>query len=951
MFCMCFKIRNKLKLKTGIVDKRLLLIVAAFSFLYSVNLFSQTSYGAAACYGLRKAQPGYTGSAIQVRRTCDDAVRDIGFTSCGDLDTNTLKTFVVAANPLSSITASAAAAFSLRRLRCAYAGSAIQVRRSNDNATLNIGFTSWGDLDTAAMKTFVGANSAFVTIWYDQSGNARNALQATAGNQPRIMNAGVIEYQNGRPAVRWLGMGYALRTAGFTAFGSAACFNGVAKVNTNVTYNTIVNKCTNNFPAPIDFYNNNCISGNGTTATFFSYPTTFNSAQPLGIWTYQAAPAGSASGYYNSTLAVTGAVGTYADNGNPLVLGSRFDAVTGLNGWISEVITWGVLPSSTERNFVEWTQAAYYNIAGPLLTPIPPGAPSGFVTTWYDQSGGGAHAIQSANSNQPRIINVGVIEKSGTKSAIRFTGAPVNLSVNTPVNTYPVSISVLANTGGATTNGAFVKLAGNTAGSAGIGIGVGATNTNYDNTGFSVIGLKELTVWCPSNPGVNYPSSPFIATETQQTAAAGSAMNIYLNGTDIPLNSFANATSGSAITGLLSIGGYTNTFARNPVVRETEVIVFGTSLNTTRRTLLETNQSAHYNIAISNSKYTPPTATTYNLFVNGVGREEATDSVAGTRSSVGLGFTIGTTATDFLKDNGDYITAGINCPITPTISLLNLPATVVARWFNDWYVNKTDIDANHGNMSFYFDFSDYGYGGTPGLASNYRLLYRNSPVSNFSIVPGTTASVAGDRVLFSLNASNVINNYYYTIGTTNAAASPLPVELTEFDAVKNNSVVDVKWVTVVERESDYFTIQRSVDALNFTDIGQVKSQGTKLSRTSYLFKDIDPLNGVSYYRLKQVDLNKEFTYSKIVMVNFGSESITTIYPNPTNGVLKIDNCSEYSKISIVDNLGRLVHTTNIMQNNMQVDLHSLLDGNYFLILSNVNSDKKFTTKIIIEKQR
>jgi hypothetical protein len=93
----------------------------------------------------------------------------------------------------------AAAAYSLRKLDKDYTGSAIRVRRSNDNSEQDIGFTSSGDLDTASLKTFVGANSGFVTTWYDQSGNARNATQTTAANQPRIVNAGTVDRKNGEP--------------------------------------------------------------------------------------------------------------------------------------------------------------------------------------------------------------------------------------------------------------------------------------------------------------------------------------------------------------------------------------------------------------------------------------------------------------------------------------------------------------------------------------------------------------------------------------------------------------------------------------------------------------------------------------------------------------------------------------------------------------------------------
>ena len=104
-------------------------------------------------------------------------------------------------NLLLDLYSGASAAYGLRKLRSSYSGSAIRIRRSNDNTEQDIGFTSTGALDTSAISSFVGANSAFVKTWYDQSGNTRNITQATNGNQPRIVNAGTIDTIGGETAV------------------------------------------------------------------------------------------------------------------------------------------------------------------------------------------------------------------------------------------------------------------------------------------------------------------------------------------------------------------------------------------------------------------------------------------------------------------------------------------------------------------------------------------------------------------------------------------------------------------------------------------------------------------------------------------------------------------------------------------------------------------------------
>jgi hypothetical protein len=80
------------------------------------------------------------------------------------------------------------------RKKVSTATVAIRIRRSSDNTEQDIGF-SGNSLDTAAITSFVGSNSAFVTKFYDQTGNGFHAVQATAANQPRIVNAGTIDSQ------------------------------------------------------------------------------------------------------------------------------------------------------------------------------------------------------------------------------------------------------------------------------------------------------------------------------------------------------------------------------------------------------------------------------------------------------------------------------------------------------------------------------------------------------------------------------------------------------------------------------------------------------------------------------------------------------------------------------------------------------------------------------------
>jgi hypothetical protein len=104
----------------------------------------------------------------------------------------------------------AAAAYSLRKLRSAYSGSAIRVRRSSDNTETDIGFVA-GVLDTATLTTFCGLGNGFVVIWYDQSGNARNLI----GTNVFIIVAGILQMFGTKPSLYFAGINQIMSNSSF----------------------------------------------------------------------------------------------------------------------------------------------------------------------------------------------------------------------------------------------------------------------------------------------------------------------------------------------------------------------------------------------------------------------------------------------------------------------------------------------------------------------------------------------------------------------------------------------------------------------------------------------------------------------------------------------------------------------------------------------------------------
>jgi hypothetical protein len=170
----------------------------------------------------------------------------------------------------------------------------------------------------------------------------------------------------------------------------------------------------------------------------------------------------------------------------------------------------------------------------------------------------------------------------------------------------------------------------------------------------------------------------------------------------------------------------------------------------------------------------------------------------------------------------------------------------------------------------------------------------------------------------------------------------LPIKLLYFNATLKNHKVQLDWATASEKNADYFVVERSSDGSVFSEVLQHSAVGNSTSKQSYRLFDEDPINGISYYRLKEVDLNKEANYSDIKSVNysFSKEEMLKIYPNPTeNERISIEfESSENTEFKVVvrNTLGQVIQNhhfnTNIGQNLIELSIAHLSSGTYFIEL-------------------
>ena len=176
--------------------------------------------------------------------------------------------------------------------------------------------------------------------------------------------------------------------------------------------------------------------------------------------------------------------------------------------------------------------------------------------------------------------------------------------------------------------------------------------------------------------------------------------------------------------------------------------------------------------------------------------------------------------------------------------------------------------------------------------------------------------------------------------TANEPAVLMAVEFTQWTATNLEESVLLEWTTASEENNDYFAIERSIDGVTWKVLGNVGGAGTTSATHYYSFEDTKPVSGISYYRLKQVDFNGEYTYSSVKCINrpANADKMYKAYVNQDIDAFivqgeEIAACN----IEVYNNLG--VKMTNLSFNPVSTDkvvinVGQLPIGTYFIKICN-----------------
>ena len=463
----------------------------------------------------------------------------------------------------------------------------------------------------------------------------------------------------------------------------------------------------------------------------------------------------------------------------------------------------------------------------------------------------------------------------------------------------------------------------------------------------------ELNV--TGNLAINFGTSAATVTRIDNFTISSGNMNISLasGNTPLPLQIRGNLTvaSGAAfnfnpaaaantsvltlmgnspqqISGNINLGAFTNLEINNPA---------GIEL----KTPLTINGNLHFTRGILNLT---PTATL--IFA-----DNATTSGASDLGYVaGKVFKTGDDAFTFpVGKNGFYAPVGISAP-------LNITDQYVAEYFQ---ANpKAQFGPSVGDSlvlvsdAEYWDLERVAGSSEVKVTLSYnpaRSTYVANPqdlriahfknnslwVNEGSANAGTTAGYS-----FYSTRTNQASFSPFTFGAV-SANNPLPVALVSFTAREAYEAVQLDWQTASELNNHHFEIERSTDGKNYEKIGTVNGQGTSNLVKRYAFTDKNYRSKHLYYRLKQVDFDGKFSYSKIVTVTGQAEKKTiSLYPNPAQQYLRISSEEgiETGQLQILNALGQSVKNITIQsrENKWQVNIAELPAGTYFL---NMGPDK------------
>ena len=235
------------------------------------------------------------------------------------------------------------------------------------------------------------------------------------------------------------------------------------------------------------------------------------------------------------------------------------------------------------------------------------------------------------------------------------------------------------------------------------------------------------------------------------------------------------------------------------------------------------------------------------------------------------------------------------------------------------------VAANITKLEYFFD-TDPGFGNGKTIT-----IPSTTDLSNYTFAADLTGlknDTTHTLYIRTFDNWSLTNTRTFLIGTA------LPLTWISFNAKSVNNKVQLDWVTAHEINTNYFDVERSADGVHFSKIGTVASSQNSSAENNYTFTDDNPANGISYYRLKQVDIDGHFTYSIIISVKMNTSLSVKIIGNPVHQILHLEINGTSGKalpVWITDASGKRYKTFLANDGSKQINMEDLSSGMYYVV--------------------
>lgn len=243
------------------------------------------------------------------------------------------------------------------------------------------------------------------------------------------------------------------------------------------------------------------------------------------------------------------------------------------------------------------------------------------------------------------------------------------------------------------------------------------------------------------------------------------------------------------------------------------------------------------------------------------------------------------------EQNGIYSGSGVfNGSLTltnPSGSILRPGSSPGCMTLNQ-FTNQGSVEIEIEGTTACTQYDRVNVTGAATLGGTMDVTWEFTPSAGDEFIVMTYGSKTGTMTVNIPPISGLIFTESYSSTQMKITVISLPVELLEFEASWKGEGVKLDWETASETNNEGFLIERSFDGKNWRELGFVQGHGTSLELQSYSFVDRQPGTGMNYYRLKQLDFDGAFEYSKVIAFEMESnENELNFFPNPATNVLHL----------------------------------------------------------------